>query len=431
VTGEQFTVLGLARPRVGWFTEVGRWATSGSLPVEFVRCVSIEELRARLRCGRAWSALLVDHSINGLDRDLIDAARAVGCATVVVGDGSRRHDWMGLGAAAVVDVPVSRDALLATLRTCAAPVERLAGSGADLALVPRVGWEGRMVVVAGSGGTGTSTVAAALAQGLAADPARSGRVVLVDAALDAAQALLHDVGDVVPGLQELVEAHRSGATDTTRTRAMTWLCPDRGYDLLSGLRRHRDWTVLRPRAVEAAFASLRAAYPLVVVDTDADVEGEALTGSVDVEDRNVLARHATATADVVLVTATPTVTGLHRLVRDLSALLDHGVAADRLQAVVVRAPRTARGRAEITMAVTELMGPTGTALTSSPIHLPFRKDLDGLQRDGAPMPRSLAEPLAAVVTVLLDRLDPIERASAAGPSEPVPVRTRSLRGGAA
>lgn len=431
MSAEQFALLALARPRAGWFSEVGRWSTSGSLPVDFVRCVSIEELRARLRGGRAWSALLVDHSIAGLDRDLIDDARAVGCATIVVGDGSRRRDWMALGASAIIDTPVSRDALLATLRSCAPPLERLPGSAADLTVRPPLAWEGRLITVTGSGGTGTSTVAAALAQGLAADPASGGRVVLADAALDSSQALLHDIGDVVPGLQELVEAHRSATPDRGEIRALTWHCADRGYDLLLGLRRHRDWTVLRPRAVEAAFVSLRLSYSLTVVDVDADVEGEALTGSADVEDRNVLARHTTATADLVFVTATPTVTGLHRLVRDLTALLDHGVAPDRLLPVVVKAPRTSRGRAELTRAVTELLGPVGQAMTAPPLHLPFRKDVDGLQRDGAPLSRLLAEPLATVATALLDRVEPIERRSGTEPFEPVSVRPGSLRGGAA
>ena len=137
-------------------------------------------------------------------------------------------------------------------------MSRLAGSGADLAdLRPLPSWEGRLVTVAGHGGSGTSTVAAALTQGLAANPAHGGRVVLLDGALDADQAILHDTGDVIPGLQELVDAHRSGSLDRDQTTALTWHCAEHGYDLVLGLRRHRDWTVLQPRAVEAAVGSLR------------------------------------------------------------------------------------------------------------------------------------------------------------------------------
>ena len=49
----RFVVLGLARPRTPWFGEVGRWATSGSAPLEFIRCVSREEVAANLASGRA------------------------------------------------------------------------------------------------------------------------------------------------------------------------------------------------------------------------------------------------------------------------------------------------------------------------------------------------------------------------------------------
>lgn len=427
MSGEHYALLGLARPRAGWFAEVGRWATTAALPAEFVRCVSVEELRSRLAGGRAWSAVLLDHGVSGLDRDLLDEARAVGCAPVVVADGSRRRDWEELGAAAVLDEPLHREALLAVLRSCAAPLERLPLTGADLTSPVAAGsWKGRLVTVTGAGGTGTSTVAAALAQGMAADPANGGRVVLLDAALDASQALLHDTGDVVPGLQELVEAHRLGGLDAGGVRALTWHCPDHGYDVVLGLRRHRDWTVLRPRSVEAAVASLRRAYAVTVADVDPDVEGEAATGSFDVEDRNVLARHLTATADAVLVTCAPTVLGLHRLVRHLLELLDHGVAPDVLLPVVSRAPRHARQRAELSAALAELLRADGRELPNGPLFLAARRDLDTLQRDAAPAPRAVAERVAAATGAVLEAADRTPRATAAG--APVPVRPGQLGG---
>ena len=54
MTSEHYVVLGAARPRAAWFADVGRWATSAALPVEFVRCVSADEVRARLAAGRSW-----------------------------------------------------------------------------------------------------------------------------------------------------------------------------------------------------------------------------------------------------------------------------------------------------------------------------------------------------------------------------------------
>jgi len=427
VTGEHYTLLGLARPRAAWFTDVGRWAMSGSLPAEFARCVSVDDLEARLRGGRAWSAALVDHRADGADRDIFELARSTGCAVVVIDDGSRRRSWTELGADAVLDEPFTTPDLLAVLRTTAAPVERLAGSGADLAdVVTLGGWQGRLVTVTGGGGTGTSTVAAALAQGAAADPSNGGQVVLVDAALDAVQAVVHDTGDVVPGLQELVEAHRTGTLDASSVRQLTWECPDHGYDLVAGLRRHHDWTALRPRAVHAATASLRRTYAVTVADVDPDVEGESLTGSTDVEDRNLLARHLTSAADVVVVTASPTVVGLHRLVRLLGSLSANGVDGTRLLPVITRAPKGPRPRAELSRALHELLGPVGEAMVANPCFVTTRRDLDGLQRDAAPLPRPLASQLHQAVDALVDHLGLDDRRTVDAEDELLPIVPGSL-----
>ncbi|MDQ1375241.1 MAG: hypothetical protein QOJ09_2579, partial [Actinomycetota bacterium] len=65
---ERYVVLGLGLPRSPWFSAVAHWATAGSIPIEFVKCVSVEDLGARLRSGRRFSALLVDAGMPGLDR---------------------------------------------------------------------------------------------------------------------------------------------------------------------------------------------------------------------------------------------------------------------------------------------------------------------------------------------------------------------------
>ena len=161
----------------------------------------------------------------------------------------------------------------------------------------------------GSGGVGRSTLAMALAAGLAADPRDAGLVVLADLALHAQQALLHDAGDVVPGVVELAEAYRGTALDAAEVRSVCFSVPGRGYDLLLGLRRHRDWTALRPRALAVALDGLRRAYRVVVSDVDPDVEGEAECGSLDVEDRNLLARTVLRDAEIVLVVGLPGLAG--------------------------------------------------------------------------------------------------------------------------
>ena len=60
MAGARYVLLGLAQARSGWFRDVAQWATTGAIAAEFIKCVSAEEVRARLAGGRPFSALLVD-----------------------------------------------------------------------------------------------------------------------------------------------------------------------------------------------------------------------------------------------------------------------------------------------------------------------------------------------------------------------------------
>ena len=345
---ERYVVLGLAQARASWFGDVARWATTAALPVDFVKVVSVEELRARLRSGRVFSALLIDGALPALDRDVVDLARANGCAVVAIDDQRAHRSWRDLGVDAVLPADFERGLLLDALKAVARPIARsdeVAAGPPSLDHAPG-GWRGRAVAVTGSGGVGRSTLAMALTAGLAADPRDRGLVVLADLALRAQQALLHDAGDVVPGLLELVESHRGAAPDLDEVRAHCFTVREGGYDLLLGLRRHRDWTALRSRALAVALDNLRRAYRMVVSDVDPDVEGEAECGSVDVEERNLLARTTLRDADLVVVVGQRGLAGLDaqlRVVRDIAEL---GVPGSRIVPVVNRAPRNPRARAE-------------------------------------------------------------------------------------
>lgn len=99
---ERFVVVGLARVRSPWFGDVAHWANTSQIPVEFLKCVSVAEVRARLAAGRPISALLIDGGAAGLDRDLIDAASARSTAVIVVTDPRIDRDWTSLGANAVL-----------------------------------------------------------------------------------------------------------------------------------------------------------------------------------------------------------------------------------------------------------------------------------------------------------------------------------------
>ena len=187
--------------------------------------------------------------------------------------------------------------------------------------------------------------------------------------------MLHGSPDVVPGLTELVEGHRSGAPSIDDVRGLTWHVTARGYHLLLGLRRHRDWTAVRPRAFAAALDGLRRGFRIVVADVDADLEGEQATGSVDVEERNAIARTTISAADLVLVVGQPGLKGLHSHLRTTRAVLAHGVPGDRLLPVINRSPKGPRARAELTAAFGTLLGGDGAGVPS-PLHVA-----------GAPAPR--------------------------------------------
>jgi hypothetical protein len=412
IPGERFVVLGLAPPRAGWFRSVGVWSTSGALPAEFLKCVSAEEARARLASGRPFSALVADAGLPSVDRDLLAAAAAADCAVLVVDDGRATRDWTALGASRVLGPSFTRDELVTALAACARTIRRGDAPAADLLARPaRSSWRGTVAAVTGPGGTGASTAAMALAQALGDDGSVAGPVLLADLRLNAELAMLHDVRDVAPGIQELVEAHRSGEPSIEAARSLAWVVDERRYHLLLGLRRPRFWPALRPQAFEAAFGTLCRAYRVVVCDVDPDLEGEDGGGSIDVEERNVMARTAAARADVVFAVGGPTLKGVHALVRVVTDLMAFGVPAHRIVPVFSRSPRSPRARAALGTAVAELAAAANGARLAGPVHLPER-DVESDVHDGRRLPSVLGAPLAGALHAVLGRVS--ERPAGAG-----------------
>lgn len=423
--GDRWVVVGLAPARSAWFSQLAHWATAGTVPVELLRCQSAEELRARLAGPRPVSAALVDAAIPGLDRDVVGGGPG-GCPILVIG--ARDDRWIRLGAAAVLDPGFDPLALLDALATNARPVvdaDRVPGEPAG-AGEPFVA-QGRMVAVCGTGGVGTSTVAVALAQGIAAGCCRgalAAPVVLADLCRRADQAMLHDVRDVLVGVQELVEAHRSAIPDVGHVRAHCLAVPVRGYDLLLGLRRPRVWAALRPRAVAAAVAGLRRSYGTVVADIEAELEGEDETGSMDVEERHFMARTAVQGADLVVVVGSGGLHGVHALARLVHDVLGLGVHPGRILPVINQPSRRAGPRAEAISALAELCD-TPAGHPAPPLHLPRRK-VEEAFRDGAPLPDVLATATARAATAVLARAPTLPTGEAIDPQAPRLVRPGSL-----
>ena len=425
---ERYVVIGLAHVRSPWFHEVARWATVGSLPIEFVKCVSVEELRARIGGGRAFSAALIDARLPATDRDLLSTLVDAGIPSLVVEADGDQRDWSSLGAVAHLPATLDRAVLLDALVTHGRMVGFVSDdpTAADAPLSPSALWRGRLVAVVGPPGAGTSTLAAALAQGLAADPRHSGDVMLADLARRSHQALLHDARDVVPGIQEVVEAHRTGVPSSEQMRALTFDVPGRGYRLVLGLRRPRDWITIRSRAFRAALDGLRRSARIVVADLDSDLEGEAATGSTDIADRNLLARSTLDDADVVVAVGTPTTTGLHGLVALLEDLRSHGVPGDRTLVVLNKGPRSPRGRAELTRVLANLTGAADRPDPYlGPVYVADRRGVDALHRDLGRFPSAMVDPPTQACLRLFDERGPRDLASASD-VEPVAVIPGSL-----
>jgi hypothetical protein len=402
---DRYVVLGAARARSSWFAAVASWANAAIVPVDFLKCLTVEELVARLRRS-AVSAVLVDGALAGVDRSLFDAARSADVAVLVVADPRVDRDWTLVGAAGCLDADFDADALTRLLGATARPIHSAALDAADAVVdvtsshAPR--YRGELVAVCGRRGSGVSTLAIALAQGLAGRPAGRGAVALADLALEADQAMYHDAHDVVPGVHELVDAHALGRPDGETVRSMLFDVDRRGYSLLLGMPRPRVWTALSGRGIAFGLDGLRSASRWVVADVTAEFDGEAETGSVDLEERNALARTAVADASCVVVVGDATLRGLRSIPRIGRDLVELGVPSDRILAVVNRFTGSRRHRAEIHDALASL-GLGEITHASTAVLLPELRAIETIHANVDPMPDRLVGPLTNPVEAIVVR----------------------------
>ena len=98
------------------------------------------------------------------------------------------------------------------------------------------------------------------------------------------------------------------------------------------------------------------------------------------------------------------VKGLHRMVRIVADLVEHGVAPGRLLPVVNRAPRAPRARAELTRAFAALVeGFVDAGQLASPIHLGRQRGIEEALLDGARLPGALGPSLRGAVDAVVSR----------------------------
>lgn len=397
MTGATYAVLGLARANATWFTLASRWSSASVVPVDFARCLSAEQVRNRLASGRRWSALMAGGDVQGVDRDLIAAAARAGVAVIIVDD-RQGPDWYALGASAVVEPQVDPERFSEVIAEHAEPLPpSTSHTGASVVTSRAVDHPlGALVAVTGPGGTGASVSAMALAQGLAE---RQESVVLVDGCRGADQAMLHDIERLVPGLQEIAEAHRHGTPAPAVVRDLQGEVSGRGYRLVPGLRRARHWVMVRPDTIAATLDSIRRSAVWTVVDVDPEVEGEIETGSADIEERHAVSRVALSKADLILVVVAASTKGVHGGIRLIDELVAFGIDPARLLPVVAGAERSPRRRRAIAQAFAELTDRDSRALQGricAPLNLPSR-DVDAAVMAARPLPQPLPRLLAAAV----------------------------------
>lgn len=293
-------------------------------------CQTTAELVVLAQRGRL-RAVVVDGRARGIDGDLLDLVQRH-CPVLVADGRTLRPRWEALGASVLPSMPAEPDSLA---RAVAAAETRIGVHGHQPghggAMAPLV------AVVAGAGVDG-ATVASSLALRLAIGPAPA-PVVLADLTLDAPLRAFHGIADVGGGLPDVVAAARFGDPPAAAVDAA--LHPVGPVLVLPGLRRHHDWVSLGTRSVRAAIGAVRSRAGLVVAHVDPDLEGEAETGSFDIEDRNVLARTAAATADLVVLIGGARPPARSTLMRQHDRFTAFGVPAERILVAGTRGRRLA------------------------------------------------------------------------------------------
>jgi hypothetical protein len=330
MTGGRYVVLACTSGDGAWL--------SGLPDVEVVHCTDLDQASVLVRGSRRWSAVLVSGDVGG---SMMQAAGRAGVPVLVVGFVGARPGLVGVSRSA--------SAVLEALYQWAIPVPWARWHPSMPDPLP----SGRLIAVCGPGGTGASTVAMALASALSGlcaglpggDAGPSGLdagLVLADLALRAGQAVLHGIKRPTVTVDDLVHAHRLGALGPAQVRDLTLAVPGHPYRLLPGLRQPRHWTAVRPLPFETALAGLRSAFDLVIADVTGDLEGEDDTGSLDVEERNHMARHTLSLSDVVVAVGNPGPTGRRSLDYLVEGLSQLGVDPDRLVTVINRTSVTDR-----------------------------------------------------------------------------------------
>jgi hypothetical protein len=408
--------VGLTSARSGWAAEVSRWCTGGVVAADFATCLTADELRATLAL-RPVDVVILDAALAPGAPSLLHEVRARGASVVGVDAGDHHDPAAAEHFDAMLAVGFTPRALTDLLQRLEGDHAALHAAGARAGAIHQPLGEARRlrartIGVSGIAGAGASVVAMALAQGLAGGEET---VALLDGARRAQLAMYHDVGDVVPGLAELVDAQLGGIADPAEVRSLLFDLPERGYQLLLGQRRPDEAVRHGTAALTAALDALARSYDLVVVDHDPDVDLGPPGARGALRERHAVALHTVATAEIEVLVARPGTKGLHDAARRLDELIEAGMPPERLVVCCNRSPRAATARSGFDRSVRALTrGRFGDGTTLEVLHLGASRGIERALSDGRALPARPAAALAGAVRRRLDSLgrrgsDPAER----------------------
>ncbi|MGB6059684.1 MAG: hypothetical protein WBF71_15625, partial [Microthrixaceae bacterium] len=221
---------------------------------------------------------------------------------------------------------------------------------------------------------------------------------------------------VIPGLPELVDAHRGDRPDPDEIRRLFFNIEDRGYALLLGRRRARDASSMGPISTSAAIEGVRRTFDTVVIDVDPELDGEDETGSIDIENHHGVTRVATGLSDLVLLVVRPGMKGMHDLTELVDTFSEFGVPRDKLLPIINFAPRGALARAALTRLVSQLTDLDGQS-TSPPIFLPPVRSLEDVHNCASRLPSNLTSHLGRAVDHLIPAVGATTAAVKGSPSK--------------
>lgn len=248
--------------------------------------------------------------------------------------------------------------------------------------------------VVGAGGTGTSTVAALLSQSLASH----GASCLVDLRLRGEQALLHNIGRSKRGLAEFILGHRN-SSPTTLPSQFVHRIPTRGYDLMAAMPSLPSWRLIDHSSLDAALHSLSRSYRSVVFDCDLDLEDRSVSGSMDIEERNMLTRSAIRSSSALVLVAQPGVKGLYSLSRLHREVLESKLVRGPIGIVINRYSPSPRKAREFLENLGDVLDQRGSGQPVKVIFLPDTS-IESQVLATARFPASLASPIELLSATL-------------------------------